>query len=74
MRPVFLNLSEVLRVHCDQLQRYGGASGVRDIGLLQSAVTMPAMGFGGRCLHQDLFEMATLSATIHSSTGTSAAD
>jgi death-on-curing protein len=58
MSPVFLNLSEVLHIHRDQIERYGGESGIRDLGLLQSALAMPAAGFGGRFLHNDLFEMA----------------
>ena len=58
MSPVFLNLSEVLRIHRDQIERYGGEPGIRDLGLLQSALAMPAAGFGGRFLHNDLFEMA----------------
>ncbi len=58
MSPVFLNLSEVLRIHRDQIERYGGNPGVRDIGLLQSALAMPAAGFAGLYLHRDLFEMA----------------
>ena len=32
--------------------------GIRDIGLLESAVAMPAAGFGGQYLHADLHEMA----------------
>jgi death-on-curing protein len=58
MSPVFLNLSEVLHIHRDQIERYGGQAGIRDLGLLQSAVSMPAAGFGDRFLHEDLFEMA----------------
>lgn len=58
MAPVFLNLSEVLAIHRDQIQRYGGAPGIRDLGLLESAVAMPMSGFGGDFLHNDLFEMA----------------
>ena len=57
-RPLFLSLTEVLRIHSDQIERYGGDPGVRDLGLLQSAIAMPAAGFGGRFLHADLFEMA----------------
>jgi death-on-curing protein len=56
--PVFLSLAEVLEIHRDQLERYGGDAGIRDLGLLQSALAMPAAGFGGRYLHDDLFEMA----------------
>ena len=58
MSPVFLNLSEVLHIHRDQIERYGGQPGVRDLGLLQSAASMPSAGFGDRFLHEDLFEMA----------------
>ena len=58
MSPVFLSLAEVLEIHRDQIERYGGEPGIRDIGLLQSALAMPATGFGGRYLHEDLFEMA----------------
>jgi death-on-curing protein len=58
MPPVFLNLAEVLGIHRDQIERYGGQPGIRDLGLLQSALAMPAAGFGGRYLHEDLFEMA----------------
>ncbi len=56
--PIFLSLGEVLEIHRDQIDRYGGHPGIRDIGLLQSALAMPAVGFGGRFLHTDLFEMA----------------
>ena len=58
MSPVFLNLSEVLCIHRDQIERYGGEPGIRDLGLLRSALGMPAAGFGGRLLHGDLFEVA----------------
>jgi death-on-curing protein len=56
--PVFLSLAEVLEIHRDQIERYGGHTGLRDLGLLQSALAMPAAGFGGRYLHSDLVEMA----------------
>ncbi len=56
--PVFLSLGEVIEIHHDQIERYGGHPGIRDIGLLQSVLAMPAAGFGGRFLHMDLFEMA----------------
>jgi death on curing protein len=54
----FLDLHDVLRVHHDQIERYGGEDGVRDLGLLESAVAMPQAGFGGQYFHEDLFEMA----------------
>jgi death-on-curing protein len=58
MAPVFLTLDEVLEIHRDQLERYGGADGIRDLGLLQSALAQPQATFGGQFLHADLFEMA----------------
>ena len=58
MGPCFLTLSDVLDIHRDQIERYGGASGIRDVGLLESALGMPMAGFGGNYLHSDLFEMA----------------
>jgi death-on-curing protein len=58
VNPFFLSLGEVLEIHRDQIDRYGGDLGIRDLGLLQSAVAMPAARFGGRHLHSDLFEMA----------------
>ena len=45
-------------IHRDQIRRYGGSEGVRDLGLLQSAIAMPAAAFGGQYLHADLCEMA----------------
>jgi death-on-curing protein len=58
MDPVFLSLSDVVDIHTDQTERYGGATGIRDIGLLESAMGMPMAGFGGQYLHSDIFEMA----------------
>jgi len=57
--PIFLSLGEVIEIHRDQIERYGGDPGIRDLGLLQSALAMPAAGFGGRYLHTNLFEMAS---------------
>lgn len=54
----FLTLAEVLKVHLDQVGRYGGKAGIRDIGLLQSALAMPGASFGGEWLHSDLYTMA----------------
>lgn len=56
--PVFLGLDEVLEIHNDQIKRYGGIPGARDIGLLKSAIAMPAACFGGDYLHTDIYEMA----------------
>jgi death-on-curing protein len=57
-KTAFLTLAEVVEVHADQIQRYGGPDGVRDISLLSSAVAMPYASFSGSFLHKDIFEMA----------------
>lgn len=41
-----------------ELRLFGGADGVRDLGLLESAIRNAEATFGGVFLHQDLFEMA----------------
>jgi death-on-curing protein len=56
--PLFLALDEVIEIHSDQIKRYGGHSGIRDIELLKSAIAMPATSFGGDYLHTDIYEMA----------------
>ena len=58
MAPVFLTLAEVIEIHRDQTERYGGHRGIRDTGLLQSAVAVPQATMGGEYLHGDLFDMA----------------
>jgi death on curing protein len=56
--PRFLTLSEVLTILRDQIARHGGDFGVRDIGLVSSAIAVPQATFEGKHLHTDLFEMA----------------
>jgi len=56
---VFLELDEVIEIHNDQIKRYGGHPGIRDIELLKSAIAMPAVYFGGDYLHTDIYEMAS---------------
>jgi death on curing protein len=59
VHPTFLSLPEVLEIHEDQVARYGGASGIRDIELLKSAVGMSSVTYGGHFLHTDICEMAS---------------
>lgn len=58
MTPTFLTLDEVVEIHRDQIDRYGGTAGIRDLGMLQSALAQPAASFGGQFLHANPFEMA----------------
>ncbi len=54
----FLTIEDVLYIHQDQIERYGGEHGVRDQHLLESAIAQPRAAFGGQYLHSDVFEMA----------------
>ncbi len=54
----FLDLDRVMRTHRSLIEAYGGSDGVRDVGLLHSAIAMPQASFGGQFLHKDVFEMA----------------
>jgi death-on-curing protein len=54
----FLSMDEVIQIQVDQIERYGGSPGVRDLYLLSSAIGMAEAGFGEPYLHSDLFEMA----------------
>ncbi len=56
--PQFLDVDDVLAIHAEALAAFGGSSGVRDAGLLASAVAVPRATFGGELLHEDLFAMA----------------
>ena len=56
--PIFLTLAEVIEIHNDQIERYGGEPGVRDLGLTESAIAMPQASFGGKFLHESPLEMA----------------
>jgi death-on-curing protein len=56
--PKFLSLDEVLELHADQISSFGGSPGVRDEGLLESALAQPQATFGGQFLHPTISEQA----------------
>jgi death on curing protein len=58
LTPNFLTLAEVLAFHDHQVQRFGGSPGVRDMGLLESALAQPAASFGGELLHPTIAHQA----------------
>jgi death on curing protein len=58
VQPHFLTLDEVLALHHDQITRYGGAGGIRDLALLESAIGTPSVTYAGAFLHPTLPEMA----------------
>lgn len=51
----YLYPKTVLFLHQQILERFGGSAGVRDGGLLESAVYRPQATFGGQDLYPDLF-------------------
>jgi death on curing protein len=56
--PNFLTLAEVLLLHENQVEQFGGSFGVRDLGLLESALAQPAASFGGEYLHPTIADQA----------------
>lgn len=56
--PIFLTVDDVLYLHKDQIDRYGGIHGIRDGGLLASAVASPQATFDGKPLFATITEMA----------------
>ncbi|HHV15579.1 MAG TPA: type II toxin-antitoxin system death-on-curing family toxin [Gelria sp.] len=54
----FLTKEFVLHFHRQLLSEYGGRPGLRDEGLLESALAQAQMTIDGEYLHRDIFEMA----------------
>ena len=54
----FLTVQQVLFIHARLIETTGGEHGVRDLGLLQSAVFRPQATFNGVELYDDLFHKA----------------
>lgn len=53
----FLDKNTILAFHQDQIVSYGGSRGVRDNGLLESALSHPQASFDGEYVHEGLFAM-----------------
>lgn len=49
----YLTIADILAIHEDQIERYGGSNGVRDMGALESALFRPQTGY-----YADLVEEA----------------
>jgi death-on-curing protein len=54
----YLDLQQVLDLHDASILLFGGSPGVRDLGLVQSAVAQPRQSFGGVDLYPTLVEKA----------------
>jgi len=51
-------LEDILNLHKYSIQKYGGSEGLRDSGLLESAIARPFQTFGGEDLYPSVFEKA----------------
>jgi death-on-curing protein len=54
----YLSLGEIVALHQAVLNQTGGATGIRDLGALESALAQPRATFGGEDLHTDLIQKA----------------
>jgi death-on-curing protein len=53
----YLTVEQVLKIHARQIELFGGDSGVREMGLVESAVAQPRVG--GESLYPTLEHKAT---------------
>ncbi len=54
----YLSFSEVLKIHRRIIESSGGASGIRDLGAIESSVAQPRATFGGHDLYPTVPEKA----------------
>ena len=54
----YLTPQQVLFIHARLVAETGGEDGLRDLGLLESAVARPRATFDGRDLYEDVFDKA----------------
>jgi len=53
-----ISKEEIIRLHHLSIAKYEGAAGIRDEGLLESAIARPCQTFGGEDLYQTAYEKA----------------
>ncbi|MEK7617447.1 MAG: type II toxin-antitoxin system death-on-curing family toxin [Patescibacteria group bacterium] len=57
-RVHFLKIDQVLFIHDQMVKRFGGSFGIRDLGLIESAVARPQASFGEEYLYKSIFDKA----------------
>jgi death-on-curing protein len=55
---IYLELDDIFDFHADVIRRHGGDPGLRDRGLIESAVAQPQMTFDGQELYPTIEEKA----------------
>lgn len=63
-KTIFLSLDEILAIHHDTVEKFGGSHGLRNLNLLESAVYRPQSSFMGDDLYVSVFDKAA--ALMHS--------
>ena len=53
-----LSVEEVIYMHSEAVKHSGGSDGIRDMGLLESAVNAPFQSFGGYDMYHAIYEKA----------------
>jgi death-on-curing protein len=53
MDTIYLGFDDVLQMHAEQIERFGGSPGIRDAGLIEAALLRPQTGY-----YSDLIEEA----------------
>jgi death-on-curing protein len=61
---IYLTLEQILVIHEDQIDRYGGSHGIRDLALLESAVFRPQTTFSDQELYPTIYNKAA--SLVHS--------
>lgn len=56
----YLTTQQVLLIHSRAIKRFGGSRGIRDIGLIESAVARPWASFGGKDLYKNIFDKSAV--------------
>lgn len=56
---IFLTVEEVIQIHDELVSEYGGLHGIRDMGLLISAIEMPKATMFGEYLHESIHDKAS---------------
>lgn len=56
---IFLSIEEVIQIHDELVSEYGGLHGIRDMGLLMSAIEMPKATMFDEYLHESIYDKAS---------------
>lgn len=64
MKIKYVTLDELIAIHDSMIEDYGGSHGIRDLGLLQSALARPQASFAGQDLYESILDKAA--ALFHS--------